>query len=53
MTERFEIRKVAVLGAGKMGATLLKALEETGTVRPEDVTATAASRYSSWVATAG
>lgn len=44
MSESFEIRRVAVLGAGKMGATLLKALEETGTVRPEDVTATAASR---------
>lgn len=36
----FEIRKVAVLGAGKMGGTLIRALLDARVVAPEDITAT-------------
>lgn len=44
MTDTFEVRKVAVLGAGKMGATLIKALLDAGVVAPTKVTASARTR---------
>jgi len=40
MSEVFEVRRVAVLGAGKMGGTLARALLDAGVVAPADVTAT-------------
>lgn len=41
MAEEFAAERVAVLGAGKMGETLLKALLGSGVVEPSRVTATA------------
>lgn len=40
MTDTFDIRRVAVLGAGKMGSTLIRALLDAGVVTPQDVTVT-------------
>lgn len=39
-TDAFEIRKVAVLGAGKMGGTLIRALLDSGVVAAADIVAT-------------
>lgn len=39
-TDFFDIHRVAVLGAGKMGGTLIRALLDAGVVSPGDVTAT-------------
>lgn len=39
-TDVFEIRKVAVLGAGKMGGTLIRALLDSGVVAAADIVAT-------------
>lgn len=40
MTDTFDIRRVAVLGAGKMGGTLIRALLGADVISPGDVVAT-------------
>jgi len=40
MTDTFDIRRIAVLGAGKMGGTLIRALLDAGVVTPQEITAT-------------